>query len=262
MLGVAAPTPYDLRFRLLGIPVRVHPLFWLVMALLSGGQNHLPLILTFIGCAFVSILVHEFGHGLMARYFGYHPSEIVLYGMGGYCACEIDRQTPWQRAAVLLAGPGAGFLFLAVIFAAGAALRGIRLSDDLTLMGVLLGIGGGGLSPAFRALPDTFKLVYLILIGINLIWGIFNLFPIWPLDGGRLAEVFLSMYNRRHGTRWAHVISLLTAGMLAVVCFQREEIPMGILLAYFGFVNYQVLQALHQSARYGLAEDDADWWKR
>ena len=41
MLGLAAPTPYDLRFRLLDIPVRVNPLFWLVMAILSGAETGL-----------------------------------------------------------------------------------------------------------------------------------------------------------------------------------------------------------------------------
>src|SRR5205814_517459 len=111
-------------------------------------------------------------------------------------------------------------------------------------------------------LPHMLQIGYLIMTMINLIWGILNLFPIWPLDGGRLAEVFLTMYNRRHGRRWAHVVALLTAGMLAVVCFQREQVPMGIWFIYFAFINYQVLQTLHQSAKYGLSDDDADWWKR
>lgn len=108
MLGLAAPTPYDLRFRLLGIPVRVHPLFWLIMAVLSGGENHLPEVLIFIGCAFLSILVHEYGHGLVSRFYGHPPAEIVLFWMGGYCACDLGRQRPWHRLAVLVAGPGPG----------------------------------------------------------------------------------------------------------------------------------------------------------
>ena len=42
MLGMPEPTAYDLRFRLLGIPVRVHPLFWIVMAVMGGGGENEP----------------------------------------------------------------------------------------------------------------------------------------------------------------------------------------------------------------------------
>jgi Zn-dependent protease len=262
MLGVSAPTPYDLRFRLLDIPVRVHPLFWLVMAILSGQDNNLPGILIFIGCAFVSILVHEYGHGLMSRAFGYRPYEVVLYAMGGYCQCELERQSPWEKVAVLLSGPGAGFALLGLVFVAGGLFFGITPADDLALICLPLGLGGPPPGEAFFQLNRTLRVVYLELIWINLMWGILNLFPIWPLDGGRLCEVLLGMVDRRKGTRWAHVVSLLTAGFLAVVFFRWEQLGMGIWFAYFAFLNYQMLQALHQSARYGAMEDDADWWKR
>ncbi len=82
MLGVPDTTAYDLRFRFLGIPVRVHPLFWLVTALLASESRDPKAILIWIACVFVSILVHEYGHGLMSRAFRCSPS-IVLYGMGG-----------------------------------------------------------------------------------------------------------------------------------------------------------------------------------
>ena len=110
MLGTSS-TPYDLRFRFLDIPVRIHPLFWLMMAVLGWRDNDLASVLIWVGCAFVSILVHEFGHGLMAKQFRGSPS-IVLYGLGGLCYSQGER-TAGQRLAVLLAGPGAGFLLCA-----------------------------------------------------------------------------------------------------------------------------------------------------
>lgn len=64
MFGVPE-TPYDLRFQLLGMPVRVHPLFWLVAAMLGWRNENIPLVLIWVGCVFVSILVHEYGHGLV-----------------------------------------------------------------------------------------------------------------------------------------------------------------------------------------------------
>jgi stage IV sporulation protein FB len=236
MLGIPAQTSYDLHFRLLGIPVRVHPLFWIVTALLMGQSASLDTVLIWIGCVFVSILVHEYGHGLMSRVFHCSPS-IVLYGMGGLCYSESERQTPWQRLAVLIAGPGAGLLLFAVIWGGYHALGQPQLS-----------------SVGMRIIGFMFE--------INLYWSILNLFPIWPLDGGQITGVVLSMLNRRKGMNWAHVISLVTAGLLAMWAFQREEMMMGIFFALFAIINFQVLQAHHHTAKYGVLEDDADWWKR
>jgi Zn-dependent protease len=235
MFGLAAQTPYDLRFRIAGIPVRVHPLFWLVMAVLSNQNDYLKGVLLFIGCAFVSILVHELGHGLSSRAFGFPPAEIVLYGMGGYCVCHLERQRPWQRLVVLLSGPGAGFL-LAVPFAV------IR--------------NGSG----YHDLSSSAFLIVDAMYFINVAWGVVNLFPIWPLDGGRAFEVILVMLRRRESARWMHIVSLLTAGGFALLFFQWRDTFAGIWFAYFAFTNYQALQALHYQSRYGGQEDD--WWRR
>ena len=68
MFGNVTPTPFDLNFSLFGIPVRIHPFFWLV-AILTGWNPYLPkLIVIWVACFFVSILVHEMGHALTAKY--------------------------------------------------------------------------------------------------------------------------------------------------------------------------------------------------
>lgn len=237
MWGIPAETPYDLRFQLLGIPVRVHPMFWLVTALLgSGGGNlDLPAIAVWVVCVFVSILVHEFGHGLMARLLGY-PASIVLFGMGGLCYSASERQGPWQRLAVLISGPGAGFLFVGSLF-----------------LGLLIA-GGPSLSPLGKEVISN-------LFVINIFWGILNLFPIWPLDGGQMTGVVLSMLNRRKGMTWAHAISVVTAGLLAAFFMIKfRSLFTTIFFAYFAFTNYQMLQAYSERSKYGL--DDDDWWRR
>ena len=63
----------------------------------------------------------------MSRLFRCSPS-IVLYGMGGLCYSESERQTPWQRLAVLFAGPGAGLLFFGCIVAGLMTLGAPRSS--------------------------------------------------------------------------------------------------------------------------------------
>ncbi|MBV8232149.1 MAG: hypothetical protein JO329_19375 [Planctomycetaceae bacterium] len=261
MLGMPEPTAYDLKFRVLGIPVRVHPLFWLVTVLLSRTEN-LKVILIWTACVFASILVHELGHGLMARSFGSSPA-IVLHSMGGLCFSEPERLTPWQRLVVILGGPGAQLVLLGVILLAGGLFFRITPGEDLFLIGNLLGLSlGGAPSLALAMLPETTARVFIYLVEINLLWALLNLFPVWPLDGGQAAGILLSMHDRRRGMHRAHVISLLTAGLLAMWMLQKQEYFMALFFGYFALINYQVLHVMHQSARYDLFEDDAGWWKR
>src|SRR2546422_735068 len=77
-----AHTRYDLHFSLAGIPVCVHPLFWLMTALFGASAGDLIQLLVWIAVVFVSILIHEMGHALMMRWYG-QPSRVVLYLAGG-----------------------------------------------------------------------------------------------------------------------------------------------------------------------------------
>jgi stage IV sporulation protein FB len=260
MLGIPESTSYDLRFRLLGIPVRVHPFFWIVAAFLGFRERNIPLTLLNAGCVFLSIMVHEYGHGLMAKAFRFRPS-IVLHGLGGLCFSEAERQTFRQRLAVLICGPGAGFALFALAIVAAWAIRGIPPRDSLAL----IGIGRGFPERVYFGLGGSINLTeaYGFLLLINLWWGVFNLAPIWPLDGGQITGVLLSMVNRREGMRWTHVISLVTAGVLAVVMYQWGETFMPIFFALFALTNFQILQAMHHSSiSSGGLDEDEDWWKR
>src|SRR5262249_28257152 len=129
MLGTSE-TPYDVRFRLLGIPVRIHPLFWLVTVALGWQDHDVPSVAIWVACVFVSILVHEYGHGLMAKAFDASPS-IVLWGLGGLCYSHGERQSSRQRLAVILSGPGAGFLLLALVVLATALVTGVTPVEQL-----------------------------------------------------------------------------------------------------------------------------------
>src|SRR5208283_1570813 len=206
MLGTST-TPYDLRFRFLDIPVRIHPLFWLMAAVLGFRENDIPAVLIWIGCVLVSILVHEYGHGLMAKHFHGSPS-IVLYGLGGLCSSQGER-TPGQRLAVLFAGPGAGFILCAVVLAATSLVLGITGGEHLAVMQRLVGLSPNkedlfGATQKLVWSPTAFE-IYFNMIWINLLWGLVNLLPIYPLDGGQATQVVLSQVDRRHGVRRAHI---------------------------------------------------------
>jgi Zn-dependent protease len=237
---VPGETPFDLRFRFLGIPVRIQAWFWAVMAFLGGaGQQGVSLtsVLVFMVCALFSILVHEYGHGLMGRWLGY-PAAIVLYAMGGLCYTQGERQRPWERLLVTLCGPGAGLL----------------------LLGVVILIGMGLTSEGVEVSPLGAEVLEKLFI-INLFWSLLNLLPVLPLDGGHIVASVLEMINRRDGRRWAHVVSLLGAGLLALFCYLRlNELFLALFFGLMAAANYQALQALHAQYRFGGSHDD--WWRR
>lgn len=126
LLGEPGRTNYDLHFRLLGIPIRIHPGFWIVAALLGfgSGDNAPETILAFIAAVLISIVIHELGHALMFRRYRIR-SHIVLYHFGGLAVPDsldhmtgVGRSSRWQQLAVSAAGPAAQLLLAVVVVAA------------------------------------------------------------------------------------------------------------------------------------------------
>lgn len=256
LLGSPEHTNYDLRFRLLNIPIRVHPWFWLVMLWISGRADNFRAALVFVGAAFLSILVHELGHALSSRHLGREPGGIVLYAMGGFCYFNSEHQSPWKRLIVLACGPGAGFLLFGATILAMGWLWQIRPADAVSL----IGIGPGDWVRAAVQLPRSPVVRNFVndLLWINLWWGVFNLFPIWPLDGGQMTGIALGMVNPRNGVRWGHVVSLLTAGSLAIWKASDHDWVAAVWIGYFGLVNYQILQSMHFA--YHSSQGDPGRW--
>ncbi len=194
---------FDLRFRLFGIGVRVHPWFWIISAAFGWqggpdqqGQMFLPLLLLWIVCMFVSILIHEMGYVLVGRLFG-SDGHIVLYGMGGLAVGSNALDRRWQRIAVCAAGPAADFVLLALVATV------LYLSRDAL----------PGLSPLVRELIAA---AFGYLVWINLVWGLVNLLPVWPLDGGQISRDVCSGVWRDRGVRISLGISTLVAALIAV----------------------------------------------
>lgn len=241
LLAMPAPTAYDLRFRLLGIPVRVHPLFWLTVALLGGvGQAGVGTtqVVAWVGCVFVSILVHEYGHGLTAMAFG-HRSAIALYAFGGLCASEGPYRSRRAQLAILFMGPGAGFLLFGVALAVAYVGFGVTAPEAFAMgrLGTAETARAGVLK--LLATGDLALYVFYFLFQVNLLWGLLNLLPIWPLDGGRITAIALDPLGRDRSGKAAHTLSMVTAGVLAVAALAWGRWFVALFLAYFVFLNYQ-----------------------
>lgn len=237
------PTRYDLRFAVAGIPVRVHPLFWL-MALLLGGWSGNPLyLLLWIAAVFVSILVHELGHAFVARWRGQAP-QIVLHLFGGLTLANRSEWGERRKAflsrpldAVLgvLAGPLSGFLL------AGLIMLGARLAGGQ----VILVPWVGGIRWPQVLLPLHSPLVNSvigILLWVNLFWGCLNLMPVYPLDGGLIVYYLWVHFDPIRGTARSLTLSFLAAGLIAMTgLFVLRSTYIVLLFGILAFQSYRLL---------------------
>jgi Zn-dependent protease len=224
MFGIQ-PTPYDLQFTLFRIPVRVHPLFWL-MGLAMGWMPDYPrLMFIWVLCLFVSILIHELGHAVTAEWFGWR-SHVLLYHFGGLAFFEPDYRVSQPRLiAVALAGPGAGFLFYGLIL---AGVAGLRVADI-----------------PLRDLSPEVRFTIYNLEWINLWWGLVNLLPVYPLDGGRVCQSLLIMSRTRDPDRKTYAIGATVAGAVAILAYQYQDRMGGVYPAVlFGLLCIQNVQLL------------------
>jgi hypothetical protein len=228
-------SPFDLRWRVFGISFCIQPSFWIMNALwgymLSGavrGDNAGGLNLgmpdggtllfmgLWIACALVSVMVHELGHVIMGRVFG-QPGNITLGGLGGQAVGDYGNIKPWKRILVIFAGPGAGFLFMALLIGldSGPWDEAMRWLDWPSLI-----IRGGLIArfdPAFTIRSNMiYGIAMALLIVMNLLWNIINLFPIIPMDGGMILREVACMVSPSGGLKFAYAVSFLLAGVITV----------------------------------------------
>lgn len=248
MLFDQPPTSrYDLNFKIAGIPIRVHPLFWLMTLLLGGVTGDLVRLFTWVVAVFLSILIHELGHALAMRRFG-QPSRIVLHLMGGLTVPEASRWggrwahvglTPSREILVSLSGPGAGFLLVALVLA-GASLAGGSVAVA-PLLGVI------PLPIAF--LPNGGRFANLLigaLLWVNFFWGLANLVPVYPLDGGNIARHLLLSRDPWGGVRKSLWLSVIAGGLAAVVgLLLLRSFYLAFLFGILALHSYQSLRGYH-----------------
>jgi stage IV sporulation protein FB len=261
MIGEPPPTQADLHFRAFGVPVRVHPWFWIVSLFLGlggGGPADPMQTVLWVAVVFVSILVHELGHAFLQTRFGGHP-HITLYSFGGLASCDDCDRSPRSQILISLAGPVTGFLFAAAIVllvrAAGhriAFLPSLHGDDwsPLAARGFTSAVEQPLLLISAFFEPFASRLLnHLIadLLQINILWGVINLFPIYPLDGGRVARELFTLGNPRRGIIQSLWLSVGAAAFLAAWGLSRDSIYTAIMFGYLAYGSYQTLRAYQQS---------------
>ncbi|HKW96219.1 MAG TPA: site-2 protease family protein [Bryobacteraceae bacterium] len=161
------------RIRIFGIPIRLHFTFLLLLVFLvfigvGGKQSGLTTAL-YIAALFASVLLHEIGHALVARWHGVRTTEIVMYPIGGVSRLE-KQPAARQELLISIAGP---------------------------LVNLLLGIGllasqRNFLPVETLRVPTDANLIERIAVG-NLLLGVFNLLPAYPMDGGRILRSLIAL---------------------------------------------------------------------
>jgi stage IV sporulation protein FB len=245
LFQVPPPTRYDLRFSIAGIPVRVHPLFWVIAFLFGFSANNLIFTFLWMLVVFVSILIHELGHAFAFRRYGLR-SSIILHFSGGLTVPESVSWgsawanialTPAQEIFISLAGPFAGFLFAALV------IGGVIVSGGSITLSWLLGIIP---VPASAMVPFGgifLSTIATLLLFVNIFWGLINLVPVYPLDGGNVARYALLQYDPRDGVRKSLWVSVIAGGIMAVVgLVSFGSIYMALLFGFLAFQSYQSLQ--------------------
>ncbi|MFZ0388484.1 MAG: site-2 protease family protein [Solirubrobacteraceae bacterium] len=190
---------------------------------------------------FGSLIVHEFGHALVARRQGIGVDHIDLYLFGGLTRMNRDAATPGEDFKVSAAGPLATLGVILVCLALDLAIVGphrlthaIALDQDITITPVLLSLSW--------------------LLPMNVLLLVFNLMPAYPLDGGRIARaiVWRVTGSKRTGTiissRMGQGLSLVLAAFGLWLLLNYGTFA-GLWAIALAFMTYQAARsAVYQSA--------------
>lgn len=191
------------------IPISIHPLFWLVAALIGwvNGQSLFGM-LVWIGIVFVSVVVHEFGHALTAVIFK-QKARIQLVALGGLTSYEGPKLTFWKQFIIVFNGPLAG---MGLVFLSYALLQ--------------LPMGPFG------------KSLFTVFLLANLFWSVVNLLPVLPLDGGQLLRIALEGFFGIKGFRASLLIGAIISVFASFFFFVVQQFLIGAILFLFAFQSF------------------------
>ena len=200
-LPAPRPRPGSLAVgRLLGIELRIHWTFLLLLGLVAWanwglGLGKVAAGLAWILAIFTSVLLHELAHCVVARGYGIEVEDILLIPIGGISQMRTIPKEPERELKMAIAGPATS----------------LALGATMLLLGILLGVDLW--PPTLLAGSWVARLAWL-----NVMLGLFNLLPALPMDGGRVLRAALSMREDRSTAthQAARIARVLAFGMLAV----------------------------------------------
>ncbi|WNY23889.1 Putative zinc metalloprotease Rip3 [Methanimicrococcus hongohii] len=189
-----------------GIPIYIHITFLLVFLLFAfifaitgwpfGFRYVEPPIARYIlACLtaalfFVTLLIHELAHSVVAKSYGANIQSITLFFFGGMSAIEnpensknMNHMDPSQELKISLAGPLSNIVIGAVL-----------LAFNYFFYGSIFGVSdvANWITEGIATFTSSIPTMIFLLGSLNLLLGIFNLLPIYPMDGGRVLRAWLA----------------------------------------------------------------------
>ena len=191
------------------IPVRIHWTFFILFAFfIAPSLVHLSIpllvktVILVVGL-FSSVIMHEFGHALMAQKFGMKTRCITLYPFGGTAAVENLVEGGKEELYIALAGPG------------------VNLALSILLLPLML-----------MSVPFCFEFFW-----INILMGTFNMLPALPLDGGRVLRALLTKWTtHENATKQSLRVSVVFVAMLLIAAVRLSSpsiLFVALVLSYF-----------------------------
>jgi hypothetical protein len=221
-----------LRFRLGPFPVAIEPWFWISAVLLGPGLGRdWSRLLIWVLVVFLSVLIHEIGHAVVAKGLGGRP-QIILRAFGGVTLPLLQKRPSWLAEVVLsVAGP----------------LFGLSLYGVAWLMQRYLMLETGSPLWTFARLLEF----------TSLAWTLLNLLPILPLDGGHVLQAVLTGVRKKDSLRAASIVSAVVAVAFAVYEFTAGgNTFLAIFFLLFAGQNFAAFRATRPGPR-AAAEEPA-----
>lgn len=200
---------------------------------------------------FASVLAHELAHSLVANARGIPVRNITLFLFGGVSNIQREPSSPGTEFVMAIVGPLTSLVLGAIFLFLGEASAGVVTE------------AAGNPARALARL-DPLSTLLLWLGPINILVGLFNLIPGFPLDGGRVLRSILwsATHNLRRATQWA---SWVGQGLAWLMIFAGIAMVFGFQIPFFGtgfigglwlaFIGWFLHNAAVQSYQQVVIED-------
>lgn len=227
--------------RLFGIDVKLHATFLLVplFGAMQGVQSGLGIWVgvLFMLLLFLCVLLHEFGHALVAQRFGVPVREIILLPIGGVAVMTRNPATPMQELLIAVAGPLVNVVIAAVIALVLGSMPPVEMTPDRLLPGA------------------TLRGILVSMLIVNIMLVVFNMIPAFPMDGGRVLRAILWQFKGfNKATRIAAKVGQIAAVLLAVAGLTgipgvMGPNPMLLIVAFFVFAGAgaEMMESQHRT---------------
>lgn len=198
----------------------------LFLVLNYDPKQEIQYALIWIPILFLSVLVHELAHAGAISLLGFGASSIILGGMGGVTINQ-RRARPWQDFLISVAGPVSSFA--------------------LAFLCIYLG------NTKIGREDGMLKVLFPLMVSANWFWGMFNLIPVPPLDGGHATRDFFRMFlSERNAFVIAIWIAILGGGLISIWAFTNRWFFLALYIGWFSWLAFQQWQYFR---RHGIPGD-------